>query len=66
MKEVLSVLTFSIAALCFAIFLTVVKPNAVSAVPGESKSIHCETEASSLPVCRPDFPDEARASAPSQ
>jgi hypothetical protein len=50
MKEVLSVLTFSIAALCFAIFLTVVKPNAVSAVPGD----------------RPDFPDEARASAPSQ
>jgi hypothetical protein len=33
MKEVLSVFTFGIGALCFVVFVTVLKPNAISAVP---------------------------------
>jgi hypothetical protein len=37
MKEVLSLFTFSIGALCFVVFLTVFKPDAVSAVAGTSK-----------------------------
>ena len=37
MKEVLSVFTFGIGALCFVGFVTVFKPTAVSAVVGTSK-----------------------------
>jgi hypothetical protein len=37
MKEVLSFFTFGIGALCFVAFVIVVKPDAVSAVPGTSK-----------------------------
>jgi len=37
MKEVLSVFTFGIGALCFVVFVTVFKPTAVSAVDGTSK-----------------------------
>jgi hypothetical protein len=37
MKEVLSVFMFSIGALCFVVFVTVLKSNAISAVPGPSK-----------------------------
>jgi hypothetical protein len=37
MKEVLSVFTFGIGALCFVGFVTVFKPTAVSAVYGTSK-----------------------------
>ena len=37
MKEVLSVFTFGIGVLCFVVFVTVSKPNAISAVPGPSK-----------------------------
>jgi hypothetical protein len=37
MREVLSVFTFGIGALCFVVFVTVFKPTAVSAVPGTSK-----------------------------
>ena len=36
MKEVLSVFTFGIGALRFVVFVTVLKPNAISAVPGLS------------------------------
>ena len=36
MKEVLSVFTFGIGALCFVVFVTVFKPTAVSAVHGTS------------------------------
>jgi hypothetical protein len=36
MKEVLSVFTFGIGALCFVAFVTVFKPNAISAVPGRA------------------------------
>ena len=32
MKEVLSLCTFGILALCFVVFLTVFKPSAISAV----------------------------------
>jgi len=38
MKEVLSVVTFGIGVLCFVAFVTVCKPNAISAVPGPSKA----------------------------
>jgi hypothetical protein len=44
MKEVLSVFTFGIEALCFVVFVTVFKPNAISAVPGPSKPEYCNTE----------------------
>jgi len=37
MKEVLSVFTFGIGALCFVVFVTVFKPTAASAVHGPSK-----------------------------
>jgi hypothetical protein len=36
MKEVLSVSTSGIGALCFVVFVTVLKPTAVSAVHGTS------------------------------
>ena len=37
MKEVLSLFTFGIGALCFVVFVTVIKPDAISAVPATSK-----------------------------
>jgi hypothetical protein len=37
MKEVLSVFTFGVGALCFVVFVTVFKPTAASAVYGTSK-----------------------------
>jgi hypothetical protein len=46
MKEVLSLFTFGIGASCFVVFVTVVKPDAVSAVPGPTKPDYCNTEAS--------------------
>jgi len=46
MKGVLSVFTFGIGALCFVIFITVLKPNAISAVSGPSKPEYCNSEAS--------------------
>jgi len=45
MKGVLSVFTFGIGALCFVIFITVLKPNAISAVSGPSKPEYCNSEA---------------------
>jgi hypothetical protein len=53
MKEVLSLFTFGIGALCFVVFVTVFKPDAVSAVPGPSKSDYCNTEASPTHPCPP-------------
>jgi hypothetical protein len=44
MKEVLSVFTFGIGALCFVMFVAVLKPNATSAVPGPSKPEYCNAE----------------------
>ena len=46
MKEVMSVCTFGIAALCFVVFVMVIKPDAIGAVPAPSKCEHCKTEAS--------------------
>jgi hypothetical protein len=46
MKDVLSVFTFGIVALCFVVFVTVFKPDAVTAVAGTSKPDYCNREAS--------------------
>jgi hypothetical protein len=53
MKEVLSVFTFGIGALCFVVFVTVFKPTAVSAVHGTSRSVYCSTDVSPAHGCRP-------------
>ena len=45
MKELLSVFTFGIGTLCFVVFVTVVKPDAISAIPGPSKAEYCKAEA---------------------
>jgi hypothetical protein len=46
MKEVLSLVTFALAALCFVVFVTTVKPDAISAVPPPSKPEVCQTHRS--------------------
>ena len=46
MKGILSVVTFVLASLCFAVFVTAVKPDAMSAIPPPSKSEVCQTHAS--------------------
>jgi hypothetical protein len=45
-KEVMSLCTFGIVALCFVVFVMVFKPDALSAVPAPSKCKHCKIEAS--------------------
>jgi hypothetical protein len=45
MKHVLSVVTFVMLALCFVVFLTMVKPDAPSAVTAPSKPAHCKMAA---------------------
>jgi hypothetical protein len=52
MKEVLSLFTFGIGALCFVVFVTVCKPDAVSAVTGPTEPDYCNTEASPTHACR--------------
>jgi hypothetical protein len=56
MKEVLSLFTFGIGALCFVLFVTVFNPNAVSVVRGTAKPEYYNTEPSPAhnlpPVCR--------------
>jgi hypothetical protein len=52
MKEVLSLIAFGIGALCFVLFVTVFKPNAVSAVPGTTKPENCKAKASPGHGCR--------------
>jgi len=42
MKDVLTVVTFAVLALCFAVFLAAFKPDALSAVPAPDKSVHCK------------------------
>ena len=37
LKDVLSLATFAILALCFMMFVTTVKPDAISAVPAQSQ-----------------------------
>jgi hypothetical protein len=46
MKEVLSVFTFGIGALCFVAFLTALKPLAVTAATGLANPAYCSTKAS--------------------
>jgi len=52
MKDVLSVVTFIMGALCFVLFLILVKPDALSAVPPPGKPAHCKLAVSREPVCR--------------
>ena len=52
MKNVLSVVTFIMGALCFAMFLITLKPDAPSAVPPPGKPGHCKLAISREPVCR--------------
>ena len=52
MKHVLSVVTFVMAAMCFAMLLITVKPDELSAVASPSKPAHCKMVASRAPVCR--------------
>ena len=52
MKDVLSVVTFIMGALCFAMFLITLKPDALSAVPSPGKPAHCKITVSREPVCR--------------
>jgi hypothetical protein len=50
MKDVLSVVTFVMGALGFAMFLITVKPDALSAVPSPGKLTHCKLAVSREPV----------------
>jgi hypothetical protein len=52
MKHILTVVTFIVGALCFAIFLITVKPDPLSAVPQPGKPAHCKVTVSRAPVCR--------------
>jgi len=52
MKDVLSVVTFIMGALCFAMFLITLKPDELSAVPSSGKPAHCKLALSREPVCR--------------
>jgi hypothetical protein len=52
MKDVLSLATFAIGALCFVVFVTTVKPDAISAVPASSKTEYCKMQASGAHGCR--------------
>jgi len=52
MKHVLSVVTFVMAAMCFAMLLITVKPDAHGTVTAPSKPAHCKIAASREPVCR--------------
>jgi anti-sigma regulatory factor (Ser/Thr protein kinase) len=40
-------------ALCFVVFVTVLKPNAISAIPGPSRPEYCNTERFAYAACRP-------------
>ena len=51
MKDVLSLATFAIGALCFVVFVTTVKPDAISAVPASSKPEYCNMQASGAQRC---------------
>src|SRR5258708_4337479 len=50
MKDVLSLTTFAIGALCFVVFVTTVKPDAISAVPASSKPEYCKMQASGVSI----------------
>jgi hypothetical protein len=61
MKEILSLFTFSIAALCFVLFVTALKPDSVGVVSGSSKPDYCEISPNArLPptrLCAGSWPD---------
>ena len=52
MKHTLTVVTFVVGALCFAMFMITVKPDPLSAVPSPGKPAHCKLAVSREPVCR--------------
>ena len=60
MKDVLSVVTFVMAAACFVMFVIRVKPDAPSAVPPPGKPAHCKITASREPVCRSELESRER------
>jgi hypothetical protein len=53
MRDVLSLVTFGLGALCLVVFVVVFKPDAISAVPAQSKPEHCMTSVSLGHRCRP-------------
>ena len=52
MKDVLSVVTFVVGALCFVMSLNVWKLGSLSALPSPGKAAHCKLAVSREPVCR--------------
>jgi hypothetical protein len=52
MKYILTVVTFVMGALCFAMFLITVKPDPLGAVPPPGKPAHCKIAVSRDPLCR--------------
>ena len=52
MKDVLSVVTFVMVALCFVMFLNAWKPDSLSAVLAPGEPVHCKLVASRGPACR--------------
>ena len=52
MKNVLSVVTFVMGAVCFVMFLNAWKPGSLGAVPSPGKPAHCRLAISREPVCR--------------
>jgi hypothetical protein len=53
MKEVLSLFAFGFGALCFAVFVAVFGPNAISAVSGRSQLEYCNAGAAPAQGCPP-------------
>jgi hypothetical protein len=58
MKEVLSVFTFASERCASWCSLTVLKPNAISAVPGPSKPEYCNTESFAYARLPPSSPQQ--------
>jgi hypothetical protein len=52
MKDVLTVITFVVGALCFLMFLNVFKSDARGVVNSLPNPAHCEMPASAAPGCR--------------
>jgi invasion protein IalB len=51
MKDVLTLMTFALGAVCFVMFVSTVKPDAMSAVPPPAKPEVCKTHGSWTPAC---------------
>ena len=52
MKDALCLTLFAIGALCFMVFLTVLKPDAIVAAQASSKPEYCKMQASAAQECR--------------